>query len=78
MHIRYTDNVDLNNKGENVKRLRCNCIDCGSEATHSIIDEIKPLFRMEIINFSCGAELKTTFSANGNIGRASHSGCTHS
>jgi len=58
-----------------VKKLRTNCIDCGSEAIHSIIDEIKPVFKMEIISFACGAELKTTYSANGNIGKAVHSGC---
>ena len=58
-----------------MKKLRTNCIDCGSEAVNSIIDEIKPVFKMEIISFSCGAELKTTYSANGNIGKAVHSGC---
>lgn len=51
------------------------CIDCGSEAVNSIVEEVKPVFRMEIINYACGATLKTTFSANGNVTRASHSGC---
>lgn len=52
------------------------CIDCSSEAITRTIDEVKPLFRMEIVQFACGAVLKSTFTANGNIGRASHSGCT--
>ena len=52
------------------------CIDCGCEAVVTTVDEVKPLFRMEIVNFACGAVLKTTFSANGNTARAVHSGCT--
>jgi hypothetical protein len=52
------------------------CIDCSSDAITRTIDEVKPLFRMEIVQFACGALLKSTFTANGNIGRASHSGCT--
>jgi hypothetical protein len=58
-----------------VKKIRNHCIDCGSKAIQSIVDEIKPVFKMEIINFACGAELKTTYSSNGNIGKAVHSGC---
>jgi hypothetical protein len=52
------------------------CIDCSSEAITRTIDEVKPLFRMEVVQFTCGAVLKSTFTANGNICRASHSGCT--
>jgi hypothetical protein len=33
---------------------------------------------MEIINFACGAVLKSTFTSNGMIGKAVHSGCTRS
>ena len=51
------------------------CIDCSSEAITRTIDEVKPVFRMEIVTFACGAVLKSTFTANGNIARASHSGC---
>ncbi len=58
-----------------MKKARRNCIDCGSEAVRSIVDEIKPVFRMEVVHFACGAELTTTFTANGNIGKACHSGC---
>jgi thymidine kinase len=66
---------NINQKGEKVKKLRTHCIDCGSEAIQSIVDEIKPVFKMEIISFACGAELKTTYAANGKIGKAIHSGC---
>lgn len=52
------------------------CIDCGSEAVNSIVEEVKPVFRMEIVNYACGATLKTTFTSNGNVTRAAHSGCT--
>ncbi len=58
-----------------MNRLGSRCIECGSMATVKTIDEVKPIFRMEIVNFACGAVLKTTFTANGNIGRAIHSGC---
>ena len=57
------------------KKLGYNCIECGSAAISSIVDEEKPIFKMEITNFACGAVLKSTFTANGNIARASHSGC---
>lgn len=53
------------------------CIDCGSEVVNAAVEEVKPVFKMEIINYACGATLKMTFSANGNVMRASHSGCTH-
>jgi hypothetical protein len=59
-----------------MKKFRQNCIDCGSDAIRTTIDEVKPMFRMEIVNFACGAVLKSTFTANGNIAKASHSGCT--
>ena len=70
-----SNTVRIINKGEQVKKLRTNCIDCGSEAIHSTIEEKKPVFKMETISFACGAELKTTYSANGNTGKAEHSGC---
>jgi len=59
-----------------MKKFRRNCLDCGSDAIMTTIDEVKPMFRMEIVNFACGAVLKSTFTANGNIAKASHSGCT--
>jgi hypothetical protein len=58
-----------------MKKARKNCIDCGSEAVATLIDEVKPLYKMELVNFSCGAVLKNVFSTNGNVGRVEHSGC---
>jgi hypothetical protein len=57
-------------------KLGKHCIDCGSGAVATVVDEVKPLFRMEIVNFACGAVLKSTYTANGNVARAAHSGCT--
>ena len=59
-----------------MRRFGKHCIDCGSEAVETTIDEVKPMFRMEIVNYACGAVMKTTFSANGNTARAVHSGCS--
>jgi hypothetical protein len=59
-----------------IKKLGKNCLECGSAAISNIVDEEKPIFRMEIINFACGAVLKSTFTTNGMIGKAAHSGCT--
>ncbi len=61
-----------------MKKLRRQCIDCGSDAVQTIIDEIKPNFRMEIVRYSCGAEMKSSFSKKSNMGNAVHSGCTQS
>jgi hypothetical protein len=60
-----------------MKLARKNCIDCGSDAVKSMVDEVKPVYKMEIINFACGAELRNFFSSNGNVGKVSHSGCRH-
>ena len=60
-----------------MKYARKNCIDCGSEAVNTIVDEVKPVYKMEIINFACGAELKNIFTTNGNVGKVFHSGCRH-
>jgi hypothetical protein len=60
-----------------MKRLRKRCIDCGSEAVRTTVDEVKPVYRIEVVDFACGASLRSTFSVNGNVGRASHSGCMH-
>ncbi len=56
-------------------KLGNRCIDCGSESIATVIDEVKPLFKMEIVHFACGAVLKSTVTANGNVARATHSGC---
>jgi hypothetical protein len=60
-----------------MKKFGTECLDCGSEAIMTIVDEIKPLFRIEIVEFACGAVLKSTFCANGSIAKAAHKGCTH-
>ena len=51
------------------------CFDCGSQATHTIIDEVKPIFRIEQFHFPCGAILESSYSARGQIGKLSHEGC---
>ncbi len=58
-----------------MKKLGKCCIDCGCEAVGTVVDEVKPVFRMEIVNFACGAVLKSVHTANGNVSRATHSGC---
>lgn len=58
-----------------MKRMGAHCIDCGSDAVSVIVDEVKPMFSMTLVAFACGAVLKSVFSANGNTGRISHSGC---
>jgi hypothetical protein len=58
-----------------MKKFGKQCLDCGSEAIKKTIDEIKPMFRMETVEFACGAVLKSTFTANGTIAKAAHSGC---
>ena len=60
-----------------MKKFGKKCLDCGSEAIETTIDEVKPLFRIEIVNYACGAVLKSTFTANGTIAKALHKGCTH-
>jgi hypothetical protein len=58
-----------------MKKFGKQCLDCGSEAIKTTIDEVKPMFRIEIVNYACGAVLKSTYTANGNIAKAAHSGC---
>jgi len=58
-----------------MKKMHKNCLDCGSDAIRTIVDEVKPVYKMTQVDFACGAVLKTIFTANGNVGRVSHSGC---
>ena len=51
------------------------CPDCGSQATHTIVDEVKPIFRIEQFHFPCGAVLESAYSARGQLGKISHKGC---
>ena len=45
-----------------MRRLGISCIDCGCNAVGSIVDEVKPVFRMEIVNFACGAVFKSEYT----------------
>lgn len=58
-----------------MRRFGDACLDCGSIVTARIEDSHLPHFRMECITYACGATLKTTYSRNGNTGRAVHCGC---
>ncbi len=62
-------------RGDNMKKLRRKCIDCGSDAVNTIVDNM-PNFRMEVVRYACGAEMKSSFSKKSNMGKAVHSGCT--
>ncbi len=59
-----------------MKNLRKHCIDCGSAAVETIIDTM-PNFRMEIVQYACGAEMRSSFSTSSSMGKTEHSGCTH-
>jgi len=61
-----------------MKYLRRQCIDCGSDSVETLIDEIKPTFRMEVVRYACGAELRSSFSSRSKMGKTEHSGCTMS
>jgi hypothetical protein len=51
------------------------CVECGSLATHSIADNIKTIFRMEQVHFSCGA-VKTISSVDcWQASKVRHEGC---
>lgn len=60
-----------------MKYVRKSCIDCGSEVVETLVDEIKPNFRMEVVKYACGAEFRGSFSSRSNMGKAEHSGCTN-
>lgn len=51
------------------------CLECGSRAIMKTVDEVLPRFRMEVVNYACGAKLKSIYSSNGNTGRLCLSGC---
>ncbi len=59
-----------------MKRLGNTCIECGSDSVGKHVEREGRMFRFERIDFACGATLETTHTANGNISRATHSGCT--
>ncbi len=60
-----------------MRKFGAYCLDCGGKAIDTTVDEVKPLFRIETIKYACGAVLKSTFTANGRIAKASHEGCTN-
>jgi hypothetical protein len=59
-----------------MKNLKEFCLGCGSRAISQTVDDVMPEFRMEVINYACGAELKNIYSSNGNTGRLCLSGCS--
>ena len=59
-----------------MKILKEFCLECGSKAVSRTVDEVLPKFKMEIVNYACGAELKSMYSSNGNTGRLCLSGCS--
>jgi hypothetical protein len=61
-----------------VKRLGKTCIECGSGVTGKTEERERRQFRFERVNFACGATLESFHTANGNVGRVTHSGCTTS
>ncbi len=66
----------MQTKEKKMKYLRKQCIDCGSDAVQTLVDEIKPSFRMEVVQYACGAEFRSSFSTVSRMGKAEHSGCT--
>ncbi len=59
-----------------MKKLGNCCIECGSGILDKVEERELRQFRFERINFTCGATLETYHTANGNVARAIHSGCT--
>lgn len=59
-----------------MKSLEKKCIDCGSKAVNVSVDEVKRVHKLMVVTYECGAVMKSSFSANGNVGKLSHSGCT--
>ena len=59
-----------------MKKLENFCIDCGSPAVNTTVDEVKRVHKLMVVTYECGAVLRSSFSANGNVGKLSHSGCT--
>jgi hypothetical protein len=64
------------NEKENVlKKLSKQCLHCGSGAIRTVTDEVKPVFKMEVTHYACGAVMKNMSGARGQLGRLSHEGC---
>ncbi len=63
-------------KEKAVKRLGRTCIECNSGIVGKTEERELRQFRFERIEFACGATLESFHTANGNVARAIHSGCT--
>lgn len=57
-----------------MKYQRNQCIDCGSDAVETLVDTM-PNFKMEVIRYACGSELRHSFSTSSNMGKSEHAGC---
>ena len=60
-----------------MKKLSKHCLNCGSVAISTVSDVVPPVFRMDIVQYACGAVLKSMTGAHGRIGRLSLEGCSH-
>jgi len=73
----HRDNSQRRTKEENeVKKLGNICIDCGSNSINRVEEREGRVFRFERIEYACGATLETYHTANDNMARAIHSGCS--
>jgi hypothetical protein len=59
-----------------LRRLGRTCIECNSGVIGKTEERELRQFRFVKIEFACGATLESFHTANGNVGRAIHSGCT--
>ncbi|MEI6208542.1 MAG: hypothetical protein WCP20_17330 [Desulfuromonadales bacterium] len=59
------------------KSIYGTCMDCGSEAGQITVDEVKPVYREEVVNYTCGAVLRSMYASGGTRGSISHEGCSN-
>jgi hypothetical protein len=64
------------NKEKKLRRLGKTCIECKSGVIGKTEERVLRQFHFEKIEFACGATLESFHTANGNVSRAIHSGCT--
>ena len=62
--------------GTALRKLGRTCIECNSGIIGKVEEKELRQFRFEKIEFACGATLESFHTANGNVSRAIHSGCT--
>jgi len=46
-----------------MKKLENFCIDCGSKAVSTTVDEVKRVHKLMVVTYECGAVLRSSFSA---------------